>query len=79
MLAIVLMLPYEVHVLSLCVCVCVDRALELAQKLRSHVDTVLAYRARYLATLGREETNKKFVSASEGVSASSAFANVVHI
>eukprot|EP01016_Furgasonia_blochmanni_P034705 TRINITY_DN3774_c0_g2_i1.p1 TRINITY_DN3774_c0_g2~~TRINITY_DN3774_c0_g2_i1.p1 ORF type:complete len:779 (-),score=217.27 TRINITY_DN3774_c0_g2_i1:42-2378(-) len=37
-----------------------ERALELAVNYKTHLDTVLAYRKRYLESLGQEETNKKF-------------------
>ncbi len=36
------------------------RALELAVKHKTHVDTVLAFRQKYLQDLGLEETAKKF-------------------
>lgn len=38
-----------------------DRALELAQNYKVHLDTVVAYRKRYLERIGKEETNKKFL------------------
>jgi intraflagellar transport protein 80 len=37
------------------------RALDLALKHRSHIDTVLGYRQRYLAEFNREETLQKFL------------------
>ena len=37
-----------------------DRALELAVKHRSHVDTVLAYRAKYLDAFKKSETDDRF-------------------
>ena len=37
------------------------RALELAVKHQTHVDTVLAYRDRYLKRLGSKETFKDFL------------------
>lgn len=43
------------------------RALELAVKHKTHVDTVLAYRGKFLQTFGRKETNKRFLQYSEGV------------
>jgi len=47
---------------------CVNgRALELAVKHKTHIDTVLAYRQRYLHNFGKRETNKRFVQYSEGV------------
>uniref|UniRef100_A0A1A8F3D9 Intraflagellar transport 80 homolog n=2 Tax=Nothobranchius korthausae TaxID=1143690 RepID=A0A1A8F3D9_9TELE len=44
-----------------------ERALELAVKHKTHVDTVLAYRQRFLQKFGRKETNKRFLQYSEGV------------
>lgn len=44
-----------------------ERALELAVKHKTHVDTVLAYRAKFLQKFGRKETNKRFLQYSEGV------------
>lgn len=44
-----------------------ERALELAVKHKTHVDTVLAYREKFLQTFGRKETNKRFLQYSEGV------------
>uniref|UniRef100_A0A3Q3BNH0 Intraflagellar transport 80 homolog (Chlamydomonas) n=1 Tax=Kryptolebias marmoratus TaxID=37003 RepID=A0A3Q3BNH0_KRYMA len=44
-----------------------ERALELAVKHKTHVDTVLAYRERFLQKSGRKETNKRFLQYSEGV------------
>ncbi|XP_034085261.1 intraflagellar transport protein 80 homolog isoform X3 [Gymnodraco acuticeps] len=44
-----------------------ERALELAVKHKTHVDTVLAYRGKFLQKFGREETNKRFLQYSEGV------------
>lgn len=38
-----------------------DRALELALKFDSHLDTVLGYRQRYLALLGRKENDPKYL------------------
>ena len=38
-----------------------DRALELATNYKVHLDTVVAYRKRYLERIGKEETNKKFL------------------
>jgi len=39
-----------------------DRALELALKYRQHVDTVIAYRQRFLATMAAPETLKRFLA-----------------
>ncbi|CAL8375185.1 unnamed protein product [Gadus morhua 'NCC'] len=44
-----------------------DRALELAVKHKTHVDTVLAYRGRYLQRVGRKESSKRFLQYAEGV------------
>jgi intraflagellar transport protein 80 len=38
-----------------------DRALELAVKHKTHVDTVLAYRQRYLTSMDAHEKDKKFL------------------
>lgn len=37
------------------------RALDLAIKYKTHVDTVLAYRQKYLQSLDRPETDEKFL------------------
>ena len=50
------------------VVVCVDRALELAVKHKTNVDTVLAHRQRYLDNFDKKETNKRFLQYAEGVS-----------
>uniref|UniRef100_A0A6I8Q145 Intraflagellar transport protein 80 homolog n=1 Tax=Xenopus tropicalis TaxID=8364 RepID=A0A6I8Q145_XENTR len=44
-----------------------DRALELAVKHKTHVDTVLAYRQKYLDNFNKKETNKRFLQYAEGV------------
>lgn len=44
-----------------------SRALELAVKHKTHVDTVLAYRQKFLQKFGRKETNKRFLEYSEAV------------
>ncbi|XP_061639072.1 intraflagellar transport protein 80 homolog isoform X2 [Phyllopteryx taeniolatus] len=44
-----------------------ERALELAVKHKTHVDTVLAYREKFLQTFGRKETNKRFLQYAQGV------------
>ncbi|XP_076837223.1 intraflagellar transport protein 80 homolog isoform X1 [Brachyhypopomus gauderio] len=44
-----------------------DRALELAVKHKTHVDTVLAHRQKFLQDFGKKETNKRFLQYSEGV------------
>jgi len=36
-----------------------DRALEIALQNKTHVDTVIAYRKRFLQMYGKEETNDK--------------------
>lgn len=49
------------------VCRVLFRALELAVKHKTHVDTVLAYRGKFLQKAGRKETNKRFLQYAEGV------------
>ncbi|XP_034024184.1 intraflagellar transport protein 80 homolog [Thalassophryne amazonica] len=44
-----------------------ERALELAVKHKTHVDTVLAYRERFLRQFDRKETNKRFLQYAAGV------------
>ncbi|RKO83675.1 hypothetical protein BDK51DRAFT_38038 [Blyttiomyces helicus] len=44
-----------------------DRALELAVKCKTHVDTVLYFRGKYLKAMGRKETNKRFLQYAQGV------------
>ncbi|XP_055502337.1 intraflagellar transport protein 80 homolog [Leucoraja erinacea] len=44
-----------------------DRALELAVKHKTHVDTVLAYRKKFLEDFHKEESNKRFLQYAEGV------------
>uniref|UniRef100_A0A8B9LBR6 Intraflagellar transport 80 homolog (Chlamydomonas) n=1 Tax=Astyanax mexicanus TaxID=7994 RepID=A0A8B9LBR6_ASTMX len=44
-----------------------DRALELAVKHKTHVDTVLAHRQKFLQVFSKKETNKRFLQYSEGV------------
>lgn len=43
------------------------RALELAVKHKTHVDTVLAYRLKFLQDFSKKETNKRFMQYAEGV------------
>lgn len=38
-----------------------ERALQIAVENRTHLDTVIAYRMRYLQQMKREETNQKFI------------------
>ncbi|CAM9723969.1 unnamed protein product, partial [Sphacelaria rigidula] len=38
-----------------------SRALELAVQHKTHVDTVLGYREKYLKRAGKEETDKRFL------------------
>ena len=52
---------------SLSIMFALSRALELAIKHKTHVDTVLAYRQRYLQNFDKKETNKRFIQYSEGV------------
>ncbi|NXM70313.1 IFT80 protein, partial [Serilophus lunatus] len=44
-----------------------DRALELAVKHKTHVDTVLAYRQKFLQDFGKKETNKRFLQYAQGL------------
>lgn len=44
-----------------------ERALDLALKYKTHVDTVLAFRNKYLSEWGKPETNQKFLKYAEGV------------
>ncbi|CAG0918271.1 unnamed protein product, partial [Notodromas monacha] len=44
-----------------------ERALDLAVKHKTHLDTVLGYRKRYLDRFERQETNKKFEQFSQNV------------
>jgi len=44
-----------------------DRALELAVNYRTHVDTVLWKRRSYLASVGRQETNPRFLQYAQSV------------
>lgn len=44
-----------------------ERALELAQLGKAHLDTVVGYRQRFLATMGRKETDDKFIAAAASV------------
>ena len=45
------------------------RALELAVKHKTHVDTVIAYRQKHLDQFQKKETSKRFLQYQEGVSA----------
>ncbi|KAL5004430.1 hypothetical protein ScPMuIL_017886 [Solemya velum] len=44
-----------------------DRALELAVKHKTHVDTALGYRHKYLDKFDKKETSKKFLQFQEGI------------
>lgn len=44
-----------------------DRALELAVKHKTHVDTVLGYRQKYMKQYGKQESNKRFLQYQEGI------------
>ena len=44
-----------------------DRALKLARDFKSHLDIVVALRKKYLERIGKEESNKDFVKASQEV------------
>ncbi len=39
----------------------------MAVKHKTHVDTVLAYRQKYLKRFEKKETNKKFIQFAQGV------------
>ena len=56
-----------------------QRALDLAVKHKIHIDTVLAYRQKYLQSFEREETNQKFLQYFKQVrdSSSSVFSKYV--
>lgn len=56
---------------------CTCRALELAVKHKTHVDTVLAYRKKFLEDFHKEESNKRFLQYAEGVSKWGKKTNVV--
>ncbi|EHB13439.1 Intraflagellar transport protein 80-like protein [Heterocephalus glaber] len=43
------------------------KALELAVKYKTHVDTVLAYRQKFLETFGKQETNERYLQYAEGL------------
>jgi intraflagellar transport protein 80 len=43
------------------------RALDLAVKYKSHLDTVLAYRQKYLQEFSKTETNPRFLQLAEQV------------
>jgi len=44
-----------------------DRALEIAVKHKTHVDTVLGFRERYMKKCNKKEQNKKFLQFAQGV------------
>ncbi|OWF41163.1 intraflagellar transport protein 80 homolog [Mizuhopecten yessoensis] len=44
-----------------------DRALELAVKHKTHVDTVLGYRQKYLTRFEKKENNKRYLQYMEGI------------
>jgi len=44
-----------------------DRALELAVKHKTHVDTVLGYRQKFLSRFDKAEVNKRFLQYKEGI------------
>lgn len=45
-----------------------SRALEIAIKYKTHVDTVIYFRNKYLRALEKQETSKRFIQYSQGVS-----------
>ena len=44
-----------------------DRALEIAVQNKTHIDTVIAYRQRYLERGSKVETNEKFIQYSKDI------------
>ena len=44
-----------------------NRALDIAVKHKTHVDTVLGFRERYMKKCNKKETNKKFLQFAQGV------------
>jgi len=44
-----------------------EHALDIAVQHKTHVDTVIAYRKRFLAMYKKEETSEKFKQFSEGM------------
>ncbi|XP_041351349.1 intraflagellar transport protein 80 homolog [Gigantopelta aegis] len=44
-----------------------ERALELAVKFKTHVDTVIGHRVKYLQRFDKKETNKRFLQYQEGI------------
>lgn len=44
-----------------------ERALDLALNKKVHVDTVCAYRQKYLQSFGKEETNPQFIEESSKI------------
>ena len=52
------------------------RALELAVKHKTHVDTVLAYRQNHLKHFEKEEENKRYLQYMEGVSCQFAYLKI---
>ncbi|KAI9103258.1 WD40-repeat-containing domain protein [Phlyctochytrium arcticum] len=44
-----------------------ERALDLAVKYKTHVDTVMYFREKYIKGIGRRETNRKFVQYAQSV------------
>ena len=43
------------------------RALDIAVKYKTHIDTVLYFKSKYLNALGKTETNKRFIQFAQGV------------
>jgi intraflagellar transport protein 80 len=44
-----------------------ERALELALRYKTHIDTVMAYRSKYLVNFNKTETNEQFLKLAESV------------
>ncbi len=44
-----------------------DRALEIAVQNKTHIDTVIAYRQRFLERQGKAESNERFIQYSKDI------------
>ena len=58
---------YCVYIMLNTIWVLLYRAIEVAIKHKTHVDTVLAYREQYLTRFQKKETNKRYLQYKEGV------------
>ena len=50
-----------------CITIIFFRALDIAVKHKTHVDTVLGFRERYMKKCNKKESNKKFLQFAQGV------------